>query len=336
MKTNLFINILLSLTTFSALAQTGAATPKAENSKQVTWVTTQVEKKDIPQEILDLDPRTQKLSDRQKYEITIGIVDDNKWVTDVTGDDRGYTYGHFVKASYLTEKGLRLTVHYTADLYTADTGRYYKNSEGSLVGHQKTMEESVAKFVVDTAEQGKLLYYRAGLGWHVVEGSGDGAAAKIQQKFHSLVKEIRQPVNEHSDYRQQAPMGEATLGVQKNFEVGSQIQLQPKAEVGVVATGIKDASHLMTNVETSATYKPSFASSIATKVTAGVTVKSYEMGTEVTPFVGADVIIKKKASCGVKFARPQGDQINYQKYNLPNQRTGETDDIWTASCQYKF
>ncbi|WP_409479497.1 hypothetical protein [Pseudobdellovibrio sp. HCB154] len=328
---NLTLFFSCLLTTFTVFAQSGA-----DQEKQIAWVSTQVEKKDIPLEILSLDPRTQTLAPSHKYEITIGIVDDNKWVTDTTGDDRGYTYGHFVKASYITAKGLRLTVHYTGDLYTQDTGRYYKNGEGSLVGHQKTMEESITKFVVDNAEQGRLLYYRAGVGWHVLEGSGKGTAAQVQQKFHSLVKEIRQPVNEYSNYRESAPMAEAAIGVQKNYQVSSQIQLEQKAEVGVVATGVKDASHVMTNAEASAIYRPSFASNYATKLTAGVTVKAYDVGTEVTPYVEASVLIKKKASCGVRLARPQGDAINYQKYNLPNQRTGKTDDIWTASCQYKF
>lgn len=333
---NLTLIFSCLLTTLSAFAQRGAADKNQQSEKQIAWVSTQVEKKDIPLEILSLDPRTQTLAPSHKYEIMIGIVDDNKWVTDTTGDDRGYTYGHFIKASYITDKGLRLTVHYTGDLYTQDTGRYYKNGEGSLVGHQKTMEESITKFVVDNAEQGRLLYYRAGVGWHVLEGSGKGTAAQVQQKFHSLVKEIRQPVNEYSNYRESAPMAEVAIGVQKNYQVSSQIQLEQKAEIGVVGTGIKDASHVMTNAEASAIYKPGFASGYATKLTAGVTVKAYDIGTEVSPYVEASVLIKKKASCGVRLTRPQGDTINYQRYNLPNQRTGKTDDIWTASCQYKF
>lgn len=336
MKTILLINIFFGLTTLTALAETGSADSKTDDKKQVAWISTQAEKKDIPQAILNLDPRTQKLSANQRYEITIGFVDDNKWVSDTSGDDRGYTYGHFLQASAITEHGIRLTFSYSGDLYTQDNNKCRKDSEGKTFCYQNAVEESVVKFVVDNAEQGKLMYYRAGAGWHLLDEGGSGPAATAQIKFHSLIKELRQPVNIRSKYKESAALAELTLGLQKKQQISSKIALEERAEAGVRYSGIPDASYVMADASVALSEKTNFIPGLSTKLTAGLNVKSYDIGTEISPYTGIAITYKNWGTCGIQVSQTQGTLANYQKYNVVNRRTGEIDSQWTASCQRRF
>lgn len=82
----------------------------------------------LPAKVFAMDPRIKKARARTNYIITVGMVNDNITPSNMPGDgdDRGLTFGYFVKINRLTSNGMMLTVSYSEDLYTKDTSRTVK------------------------------------------------------------------------------------------------------------------------------------------------------------------------------------------------------------------
>lgn len=183
-----------------------------------------------------------------------GLID--KIFKTKTGDDYGYTHGMKVSASKALNNKYHLTLEYSTDLYTQmiPGKNNFKDAGGVIHINQHFLEENLLKLVIDNIDEGKPLYYKAGVGLHNLNNDKAGSlvfsAARQQDKFHEIA--IKENFGRHRAYNYieqgQNNLGayaEADAGVRSSKYISDSLRTTLSAEVGgAVSTADSKAANL--------------------------------------------------------------------------------------------
>ena len=95
----------------------------SDDTSKSTILKVETTTEELPTEILDLDDEAWNSRNDRPYEVTIELLNDNTMNRKTSGDDYAHTHGLKIAGSKKTEKGIKISLIYTTDLYTKKEGK---------------------------------------------------------------------------------------------------------------------------------------------------------------------------------------------------------------------
>lgn len=252
-----------------------------------------------------------------------------------TGDDAGHTHGLGLSLNCTTEDGISKTFSYDAQLYSQpefQNGQSVVQPDGRI--KQKIISETIFAFLQDNINQGKLTYWKRGVGFINVTDQqklGPLSPANQQQWFHGMVNKIggegSAPVyqNEQGSMNKWAPFVSMSVGLQQHAQLGNRCFVSVAGDTGFRLSPMKDASYWNANANAKISYRVTSGSALYVK-------GSYDM----TNRPGSSVVQQSSAAAGFQLLKSgtfielgsmkqQGNRKDV--LDIPNMYTGKNDPM---------
>jgi len=247
------------------------AVPEEEIDRNVIVKTPEFAEGEIPSAIKTVLP-PEFVRDVEKKKVTcvfnFRMVNDNKQMLgcngpmdstdpnvktkgDKCGDDWGYTHGVKMGLSCISADGLAQTFTYSTDLFTdPNRATYWKDDKGISHMDQKFVSENIFSYIEDNANQGKLSYWRRGVGfvnlstkkkWGLMQSTGQ------QEWFHGMRNKLNPGEAMEYKYVEGATdkwgaFVTLATGLQASKELGSYCKVSSSVEAGTRVSTLKESN----------------------------------------------------------------------------------------------
>lgn len=285
---------------------------------------------ELPPDFLDLNEKPFNLDLDKPFEVVFIMVNDIGF-----GDDYGHTHGLKIVGATRFEKGIRLKLAYTSDLYSQIIGE--ENPNGPTPQH--FMDENVFKFVLDNLEQGNVSYWKAGLGWQELSNEVTDNplyASKQQVLFHeflNLFQSVKSPQNIPEGYgTKDGIMAIGAIGVHDEIQKGN-LSLSAQAEIGISQSSMNSSDYEYAAINFSSTYQ--ISKSVRFNFEMEARAKAHNTGTEYSYLLNG-YLQKNNWEFGMGFIQYSGEIDNHVVYNIPSRRDGQIDPVIMMYGTYRF
>lgn len=255
-------------------------------------------------------------SDSKKFSFVFLLVNDS-FVE--SGDDVGYTHGLKVVGTRMTDYGVRVTLKYSADLYTEFVTEEDADKHES---NQFFTDETLVGVFLDNIEQNNFWYWKGGLGWHQLSNDETDNlfyASTHQRVVHRLlnyVNSVKQPNHIEESDRKRHENGvvvDAGIGLQQSYGKGK-LSLDLKEELGGRIASIDDASFTYGQISAQVSYQ--INKKYAVSATVAYQSKQHANGVQASKLVGLGVNTDSW-EFGIRAEGYDGDAPNYVLYDTP-------------------